>query len=224
MGQIYSKATDVRAWLGPGTETYLLAMQRLVSTDWPTEDQIGEQEATTFLEQSFVTDEFFAPVIDLLNHEYWSRIWIVQEYYLAANLVVQCGAVVVSALMLFRSCRIMFYVYVLYESEDDWKNNAPARLSYDCMGDLLASPGSSVIGIRSLHTRGFPGKDNAHGTVNLLGSLKGSKCTAPHDFVYALLSLDDFLLATSMQSVNSLLPSISKQTLKLTGFRFFTSA
>ncbi|KAJ4403439.1 hypothetical protein N0V91_006491 [Didymella pomorum] len=168
MGPIYTKATGVRAWLGPGTEIYVLAMHGLADTEWPKndqiqDDQVREDEVITFFEQPLATDEFFAPIIDFFNNEYWSRIWIVQEYCLAADLVVQCGTIIVPSVILDCLYRMAYHVGLQPKSkkfERIWKNVTKAKLLSDSMGDL-----------------------------------GDSKCTDPRDFVYALLSLSAFLSA-----------------------------
>lgn len=203
MGPIYTKATGVRAWLGPGTEIYVLAMHGLADTEWPKndqiqDDQVREDEVITFFEQPLATDEFFAPIIDLLNNEYWSRIWIVQEYCLAADLVVQCGTIIVPSVILDCLYRMAYHVGLQPKSkkfERIWKNVTKAKLLSDSMGDLGVSPGSSVISMRSTDTRHFPHRADAGDTGRLFGVLQDSKCTDPRDFVYALLSLSAFLSA-----------------------------
>ncbi|KAH7408666.1 heterokaryon incompatibility protein-domain-containing protein, partial [Phaeosphaeria sp. MPI-PUGE-AT-0046c] len=65
MGQIYSKASIVHIWLGPENDLNLVSMQILGVTDWS------------------ASDEFLAPILEFLNQDYWSRMWIIQEVVLA---------------------------------------------------------------------------------------------------------------------------------------------
>ncbi|KAH6642791.1 heterokaryon incompatibility protein-domain-containing protein, partial [Boeremia exigua] len=76
MGQIYSKATEVRAWLGVATANITKAMGKLADTDWRAASEQRKQRLIT-------SNEYLLPIIDLCNLEYWSRIWIVQECTLA---------------------------------------------------------------------------------------------------------------------------------------------
>src|SRR5690349_1230830 len=82
MGQIYSKAFEVRAWLGVGTKENLEGMQDLAEADWGA--------------GSSLNDERLESIRALLELEYWSRLWIFQEYVLANSIVVQCGPRIVS--------------------------------------------------------------------------------------------------------------------------------
>jgi hypothetical protein len=72
MGEIFSKAQHVIAWLGPGGEDSYVAL------DYMSKFGIlsGEQEKLVL--------QFFA-------REYWSRLWVIQELALATRLSFMCG-------------------------------------------------------------------------------------------------------------------------------------
>jgi hypothetical protein len=209
MGQIYLTAADARAWLGAGTETYLLAMQRLADTNWPTCDQILDRNRPSLLNEPFATDEWLAPVLDLLNHEYWSRIWIIQEYSLATNLMVQYESVVVPTATLEN-----FLIWITVSKNDprdrshdldsDQENIITASLSAACVESLLDSPAYHIIFIKDLAvTCGIH-----EALAFLLVRSKRSKCTALHDGVYALLSLSGVLSA-------NIVPDYTKSILQI---------
>jgi hypothetical protein len=112
MGDIYSKALKAIAWLGPENPLFVEGL-RASGEDWVTfyQDLIRNRDGT---HQSMTDDgpcltmkatrashgemlipwtleDYFAPVLDLLNNKYWSRIWIVQEIVLDVALRVCCG-------------------------------------------------------------------------------------------------------------------------------------
>lgn len=105
MGQIYSQATEVVAWLGNGERSHRMATERLKAIDWSS--LRGSRPSSPWLSRKWfstrhtilsehqamrvITEEHLAPCLELLQSEYWSRVWIVQECVLAKNIVVRCG-------------------------------------------------------------------------------------------------------------------------------------
>jgi hypothetical protein len=96
MGQIYSKAYGVCAWLGVGTEKDLEAMRDLAEINWEAESANAKHEIFS------LADERIESICALLDLEYWSRLWIFQEYVLATSIVVQCGPRIISDVQLHR--------------------------------------------------------------------------------------------------------------------------
>lgn len=95
MGLVYSKATCVWAWLGLGTERQLWAFQDIALVDWPADVQrTGNGWKFSAIEQ------YFESIVLLLDLEYWSRLWIFQEYVLARCVIIQCGPEVLPGITL----------------------------------------------------------------------------------------------------------------------------
>lgn len=87
MSDIYKSSVFVLVWFGPSCEKalHLLAtadLAKLRAVYRPYTDR-------------FQKSEFSEPFIPLLESEYWSRMWIVQEFVLAQDLVFASGSVLV---------------------------------------------------------------------------------------------------------------------------------
>jgi hypothetical protein len=121
MGQIYSKATQVHVWLGPKNDSHVIAFKRLKEFDWSLlgadvsktpswsmRDLFDRKKralakltkAKVDHTQIIVTDEHLAPILTLLESEYWTRLWIVQEFVLAHELILQCGSEILDGRLL----------------------------------------------------------------------------------------------------------------------------
>jgi hypothetical protein len=79
MSQIYKSAIRVLVWLGPERDNSDLAMRCLAEapTRWSNNSQFSYRERKS--------------VIKLFWREYWHRVWIIQEFGLAAHLTLHCG-------------------------------------------------------------------------------------------------------------------------------------
>jgi hypothetical protein len=87
MGQIYSGAIEVRAWLGVCTSNNILGMQRLQETDWiePVKHQFcqpfkepsgseAERERRWRLLAALTTNDYRIPIRELTEPNYWSLV------------------------------------------------------------------------------------------------------------------------------------------------------
>lgn len=76
MGQIYSKADKTLAWLGLQNEA-LAQMFEVIASNTALQDQ-------------------FTPITkglqELFQYEYWTRIWVVQEFSLSRSVSIRCGS------------------------------------------------------------------------------------------------------------------------------------
>jgi hypothetical protein len=160
MGQIYSKAYGVCAWLGVGTEKSSETMQELTEIDWEAHYEKAKSG------QGFnLADEQLESICEWLELAYWSRVWIIQEYALSNRAVIQCGPKIISAVTL----DLMIDAVIL----------DPVR------SRLFGTAGFKVLRARRHFIRG----SSLNFVVVLLLSLD-SKCTDLHDHIYALISLD----------------------------------
>jgi Heterokaryon incompatibility protein (HET) len=85
MGKIYNQAKRVVVWLGPSDTASKLAFE-VLSFDWK-----------EFVKPSNKPDDLIKGTLKLTNfysiltREYWTRLWIIQEFLLAKDFVLQCG-------------------------------------------------------------------------------------------------------------------------------------
>jgi hypothetical protein len=84
MGRIYSEAELVLAWLGTATR-YSAQWERAMKTV----PEFRDDNHANFKRWYKV---YGPSILDLLNSPYWRRIWIIQEYTLARQTILQCGA------------------------------------------------------------------------------------------------------------------------------------
>lgn len=92
MGRIYSGAQSVLVWLGTASSKTDLAFDAFESV----RKQFGEDSEfllnpTVFINAMPTGEEFEFSILDLLNREYWTRVWIVQELFLTTRGRVICG-------------------------------------------------------------------------------------------------------------------------------------
>jgi hypothetical protein len=111
MGRIYSSAALVIAWLGLGDESLYNAMNWLSEFGMLYEEKIerldkerakGSLEISTYVDMkryNFSVDiqrlphspVRYSDLVRLYNHEYWTRVWIIQEIVLAQKVQMWCG-------------------------------------------------------------------------------------------------------------------------------------
>jgi hypothetical protein len=175
MSLIYSKAVNVWAWVGLGTEEHFSVFQHIAEIDWRAEVQrTQDQHEYTTIEQYLESIKLF---FDL---EYWSRLWIFQEYVLASCVTVQCGSEVLSGSTLDILAKA---VGILTE--------AVGLLEWNPYG-LFNSAGIRVLQLRFYHTERSHEISGAGAHLCFLiqeSYLARAACADPHDHVYALLSL-----------------------------------
>jgi hypothetical protein len=85
MSDIYKSATFVLVWLGLQCEQAL----DLLATAEPSDVRAVFEPCT----DRFRRSKFSEPLIPFLRSDYWSRMWIVQEFVLATNIVFASGSV-----------------------------------------------------------------------------------------------------------------------------------
>ncbi|KAL2067595.1 hypothetical protein VTL71DRAFT_2020 [Oculimacula yallundae] len=83
MSQVYQRAFQVIIWLGLPDQQVKLAIDAINT-------EIARIPLSRWSEFRFDL-ETYLNIKHLLSQEYWSRLWIIQEIYHAAEIVVQCG-------------------------------------------------------------------------------------------------------------------------------------
>lgn len=204
MSQIYSKALDVRAWLGPGTDHSLSGMRTLAGTDWKEEysalQHIRRQqrrpsvitgdglEATEEVRQVTVTDKRIASITEILGSEYWSRLWIIQEYSLARTVAIQCGPITVSDTTLGDVQLFLKDVEnYLYDYGTIQQATGALSLTYLGVSTPLNSMAFEIRSIRRIRALQIF-TDEVY-FAYLLCTSSESRCVVAHDRVYALLAM-----------------------------------
>lgn len=80
MKKIYSKATEVIVWLGPGSSSSEKAMELIVQCNLYGSEKLLDREEYALIGLS-----------DIFLRSWWKRTWIVQEVVAARDLVIYCG-------------------------------------------------------------------------------------------------------------------------------------
>lgn len=83
MREIYQRAADVIAWLGPKQSSTELAM------DWIS--RVSDPTANLEYPLDYMHHDLKTALIQFFDLPYWSRIWVVQELFNSKELLYQCG-------------------------------------------------------------------------------------------------------------------------------------
>jgi len=158
MGEIYSKAANVAVWLGSkNPEVELGTLKKAF---------IFEDGHSPYIEKIFL-DRGVAALEELSARDYWTRLWVLQEYVLAAQVDIWCGKQVFSDEVLRRLLN------------DDAIHYSP---------HIQDSPAMKIIQCR--HARRF--SSSRMSMKELLDEFgRSMECADIRDRVYALLSLLD---------------------------------
>lgn len=212
MGRIYGHAKEVRAWLGIGTEVASAAMQKIAEINWRSawEEVRGKERLDSYnafraiakqiqgpIPRLKVPHEVLTQISVLLSLDYWSRLWIVQEYILALDLKIQCGPHVIDAKSLELVIKIVRYIaavcpdVVAPTRRKLWFR--PRNRLIEAIKALHMAPGIKIVRWRMKIEKRHSGEPMSRRPTfaDLVGEFSTSQCADPHDSVYALLALDD---------------------------------
>jgi hypothetical protein len=112
----------------------------------------------------------------LTSRSYWTRIWIVQEYLLAHNVVIHCGPDAIDGTI------VDTILSHLAAPKDEKLADLPSYFS-EPLGRIRASPGTRICASR------LQQKSKRPTLLELLNACKDSKCSEPRDRIYAILGL-----------------------------------
>ena len=176
MSTIYANAKEVHAWLGPATEysTEGLELLNRYQTD-EYHDAIGHGPGPVF---SSASRSAVLGLQQLLSRTYWTRLWIVQEVYLARVLVLRCGSDIVH--LLLNKKNIDNFCFEI--------KHALRGPHEDCWHCGLA-PGPSaffVIRDRVLREKASPWKMSYMGLRQALDYYAERSCSEPRDRIFGL--------------------------------------
>lgn len=190
MAQIYKQAQRVIVWLGrddqqSGTAMRLIADTRFVE-EIPTQNfhptypgaslWYALQEKHPDYLQRLLKDH--QSVDNLLHRPYWDRLWVVQEFVLAQDIVLACGPCAITLAAIRRLITIATLPRVFLRTSF-WNFIAIAKPIID----LLNARSERSIGNGFLLPEGH--------LMNLLRDFSMRKCEDPRDKVYGLLALCD---------------------------------
>jgi len=186
MGKIYSEAELVIAWLGTATK-YSAQWERAMKTI----PAFKDDEHGNFKRWYKV---YGPSIMDLFDSPYWSRMWILQEYNLARQIILQCGPHKTTGEL----------VSSLYETWDIFfsTHRVKKRPSFNR---------SLAIGVIDHYFKFFKSK-NFVVFVNMTYKFSRRRaCADRRDRVYALLGLCD----SQKPEGNLITPDYSKSILEL---------
>jgi hypothetical protein len=176
MGLIFSSARQVVVWLGPESEDSALAVETLrrIGQDVDHDENIHTLYIKPGTETELLEDDAQAleaketnwiAVKNLLQRDWFQRLWVIQETKLAAQVVINVGSRNIPWRMF--GCALLLV----------WNDVSPYT--------------STFVGI-DLPRLGFRvrGKELS-AAVDILDSTRESLCSDPRDRVYAILSLLD---------------------------------
>jgi hypothetical protein len=183
MGDIFREANTVRVWLGDDGrnehESNVKDAFDLVENCIPP----SEERAKKLVSKEATAQKKWEALAFLLGRTYWTRLWIVQEYLSAREVVIHYGR----------------HSSDNRHSPDNWrgpgkfdeglsgiariKSNHPGLPLYlpEVLERIKASPGMRIS--RARWERGHPT------LLELLETCKASKSSVPHDRIYALLGV-----------------------------------
>jgi hypothetical protein len=183
MGGIYSMASTVRVWLGPGDADSSAAFRWLHD-----EDNENKRWCPLVRHSSVIAgniEEKVRNVSSLFGREYWTRLWIVQEFLAAHTIVLHCGKdsiewdSVGSFLDIMQRYRLhyeaKFNISDILYNKEFWQS-VPWRFHIDRKARL--SGRSSPLCAR-----------NTHSLVALCSQYRAAKCQDSRDRVFGLRSL-----------------------------------
>ena len=162
MGNIYLNASWVHIWLGPDKESLSQAMTLLQDI----EENMHEHPSS---------DIAYKDLLELCNHAYWSRAWILQECVLADTLKLQCGPkqVSVAAIATLYGSRFLYPELI----------NAADEGLHSCFAS------SAAIRVLEARQKYNPSKRSYYHPW--IDHKRFVKCARPRDRIYAMISLMD---------------------------------
>lgn len=207
MGQIYSQAAKVLVWLGHCTsesEFLLCYLQHYMDA------RVHASEHLFMLE-----DKAREGYVDIANRPYWGRLWVVQEVFLAREVIVWCGAWSVQWSRLLEGLK---YIHGFTDPNSPYDGTRTPRSGIQDFPEAL----KLFQVMRKLRSWSYAGRDRKDvrppNTLTLrqcVSQFHGQKCTDPRDRVYALrgVSADGSGLAVDYTKS---LPQIALEVVLLT--------
>jgi hypothetical protein len=174
MGNVYTKASRVIAWLGEEYENSNLACDAMDA--FPTDEQLHwDPNTNSTFDGTFLEPEYISALQCLLLRPWWQRVWTVQESILGSSMSILCGH---RQMSMDKLCSISLNYY---------------RHARSCCQSFLQRQGAfwdleDPMGeLYDLWKWRAPGFDR--GLIDLLSEFRCRQCLDPRDKVYGLLGL-----------------------------------
>lgn len=174
MGDIYRGATKVLIWLGTDPSAVEVFAQARKHRHELSQNGF-EQLINDFSSRISSDKEFRHGCKKVWNHNYWSRVWVIQEMFLAKKLEVACGHVCVEwsyLARLFQAIEYLPYIAPLYAVDRE---------------DVRTSNLKHIISARNA----FQKRQTLPDMAQVLTLCANSSCADIRDKVYAVLSIVD---------------------------------
>ncbi|OAL00781.1 HET-domain-containing protein [Phaeosphaeriaceae sp. SRC1lsM3a] len=121
-----------------------------------------------------ISKEEWGSLLLLVNRSYWTRLWIVQEFVLARNVVICSGKAFVNSEDLELTIQGMHILKFEDPSRPLWQEQSP-------VWDIFRGICTKIVEMRILR--------EVSPLVELLESTMESKCQDPHDRIYAIIAI-----------------------------------
>jgi len=172
MRNIFREADTVIAWLGPAADNSELAMDLIA-------DKMKLREKT---ENQQLSDTELAALAPIAYRSYWSRVWIIQEFFLAKKLEIRCGSKAVPYEDQFRNYLDVMCLPTSQFLAPRWKRGPNSPPTHTHMFARMMPQTTDPDSI--LH--------NAHLFSWLRRSYNlDAQASDPRDYIYALLGVSD---------------------------------
>lgn len=190
MREIYKEASKVHVWLGDVECSHLSGFQFLKRVASGL-DASGAKKVTRSLYREIaevlvlelIQVRDCEKVAELLELSYWTRIWIVQEFFLAKDIIIHCGKLHRDENDFYRSFTHLSQKFHSWKSKtnDEVEITPSASVIASSFKRIEDSPGMRIMKGRRVYSE--------CSIIELLKICRRSGSTDPHDKVYAILGL-----------------------------------
>ena len=188
MGEIFSRADQVLIWLGDASENNGLIRYAKDHNVDVHEIKWSSFFKTTTIGQSMPCDKDAEHHLELIiDNDYWTRLWVVQEIQLARDLAIVFGQTQTSLEAVASMLAFCFQCW--FDHDRLWP-----KLKLD-----LTIPRDDTDTARALFNINYrrgraiaDGQFSSQSFVDLLAAFENQKCTEPKDKTYGLLSLTPY--------------------------------
>lgn len=104
MGRVFSDARTTFIWLGPSNEASDIAFSDFERVRQKY-DETSPSISSSFMKSLVIDQHFEFSILELLKRDYWTRVWIIQELFLATHGHVMCGLKAMDLIDLEEYCR-----------------------------------------------------------------------------------------------------------------------
>ena len=189
MGDIYSRANLVITWLGVETDTDAMGVSWLRKLYKMFRDRLNpSQEESCAMPARLgipnIDDERWPALFKIFYRPYWFRVWIIQEFVLARELIVQCGRHRVGS-------EEVLALGAMLEHYKTMRDVAEGNAPWDGVARIIPVP--PVYELKLLKDR--LGNGESLTLLHLLNRMRMFEASVPHDKIFSLVSLSSDVTA-----------------------------